>query len=32
MLQTKVQNETGEWETLASLGPRIYNERVGGGQ
>ena len=32
MMQTKVQNETGEWETLASLGPRIYNERVGGGQ
>lgn len=32
MLQTKVQNEAGEWETLASLGPRIYNERVGGGQ
>lgn len=32
MLQTKVQNETGDWETLASLGPRIYNERVGGGQ
>ncbi|MGD6750950.1 ERF family protein [Streptomyces sp. BH105] len=30
MLQTKVQNETGEWETLANLGPRIYNERVGG--
>lgn len=32
MMQAKVQNETGEWETLASLGPRIYNERVGGGQ
>lgn len=32
MLQSKVQNETGDWETLASLGPRIYNERVGGGQ
>lgn len=32
MLQSKVQNETGEWETLASLGPRIYNERVGGAQ
>ncbi|WP_372352676.1 ERF family protein [Streptomyces sp. KL116D] len=32
MLQSKVQNETGEWETLASLGPRIYNERTGGGQ
>lgn len=32
MLNTKVQNETGEWETLDSLGPRIYKERTGGGQ
>ncbi|WP_327671889.1 MULTISPECIES: ERF family protein [unclassified Streptomyces] len=32
MLQTKVQNENGDWETLANLGPRIYNERVGGDQ
>lgn len=32
MLQSKVQNETGDWETLASLGPRIYNERVGGAE
>ena len=31
MMQSKVQNETGDLETLASLGPRIYNERVGGG-
>ena len=32
MMQAKVTNETGEWETLASLGSRICNERVGGGQ
>ncbi|MEU3160044.1 ERF family protein [Streptomyces griseoincarnatus] len=32
MLNAKVQNETGEWETLDSLGPRIYKERTGGGQ
>ncbi|MEU1373039.1 ERF family protein [Streptomyces triculaminicus] len=32
MLGQKVQNETGEWETLDSLGRRIYGERTGGGQ
>lgn len=31
MLRTKVQNETGEWETLDDLGRRIYGERTGGG-
>ncbi|WP_407553113.1 ERF family protein [Streptomyces sp. Pv4-95] len=31
MLARKVQNETGEWETLDALGGRIYGERVGGG-
>ncbi|MCF3101485.1 ERF family protein [Streptomyces roseoverticillatus] len=31
MLGRKVQNETGEWETLDSLGRRIYRERTGGG-
>ena len=32
MLGTKVVNETGEQETLDSLGRRIYGERTGGGQ
>jgi hypothetical protein len=32
MLGTKVTNETGEQETLDSLGRRIYGERTGGGQ
>ncbi|CAM5591861.1 ERF family protein [Streptomyces purpurascens] len=32
MLGTKVSNETGEQETLDSLGRRIYGERTGGGQ
>lgn len=32
MLGTKVANETGEPETLDSLGRRIYGERTGGGQ
>ncbi|MFJ6566268.1 ERF family protein [Streptomyces sp. NPDC091292] len=31
MLNTKVANETGEMETLDSLGRRIYGERTGGG-
>ncbi|MFD8866063.1 ERF family protein [Streptomyces sp. NPDC059590] len=31
MLGRKVQNETGEWETLDDLGRRIYGERTGGG-
>ncbi|MFE0376214.1 ERF family protein [Streptomyces inhibens] len=31
MLTRKVQNETGEWETLDDLGGRIYRERTGGG-
>ncbi|MEV4438209.1 ERF family protein [Streptomyces sp. NPDC049577] len=31
MLGRKVQNETGEWETLDDLGRRIYAERTGGG-
>jgi hypothetical protein len=31
MLNTKVTNETGEPETLDSLGRRIYGERTGGG-
>ncbi|NUS83720.1 MAG: hypothetical protein HOY75_13480 [Streptomyces sp.] len=31
MLGQKVQNETGEQETLDSLGRRIYGERTGGG-
>lgn len=32
MLNTKVANETGEPETLDSLGRRIWGERTGGGQ
>lgn len=32
MLNNKVANENGDMETLDSLGPRIYKERVGGGQ
>lgn len=32
MMNRKVQNETGEMETLDSLGRRIYAERAGGGQ
>jgi hypothetical protein len=32
MLSNKVANETGEMETLDSLGPRIYKERTGGAQ
>jgi hypothetical protein len=32
MLGQKVKNETGEMETLDSLGRRIYGERTGGGQ
>lgn len=32
MLGNKVQNETGDWETLDSLGRRIYGERTGGAQ
>ncbi|WP_282698052.1 ERF family protein [Streptomyces sp. CC208A] len=32
MLNRQVQNETGEMETLDSLGRRIYAERAGGGQ
>lgn len=32
MLGQKVQNETGEMETLDSLGRRIYGERTGGAQ
>lgn len=32
MMGARVQNETGEWETLADLGRRIYGERTGGGQ
>lgn len=31
MLNAKVANENGDMETLDSLGPRIYKERVGGG-
>jgi hypothetical protein len=31
MLNSKVANENGDMETLDSLGPRIYKERVGGG-
>ncbi|MFE5591493.1 ERF family protein [Streptomyces sp. NPDC056549] len=32
MLSRRVQNETGEMETLDDLGARIYRERSGGGQ
>ncbi|AQS70885.1 ERF family protein [Streptomyces pactum] len=32
MLGSRVQNETGEWETLGDLGRRIHGERTGGGQ
>lgn len=32
MLNAKVANESGDMETLDSLGPRIYKERTGGGQ
>lgn len=32
MLGARVQNETGEWETLGDLGRRIHAERTGGGQ
>nr|PPQ62275.1 hypothetical protein C5F59_10755 [Streptomyces sp. QL37] len=32
MLNAKVQNETGEMETLDGLGRRIYSERAGGTQ
>lgn len=32
MMGTKVVNESGEQETLDSLGRRIYGERTGGGQ
>jgi hypothetical protein len=32
MLNNKVANENGDMETLDSLGPRIYKERVGGAQ
>lgn len=32
MLGQKVQNETGEWETLGDLGRRINAERAGGAQ
>lgn len=32
MLGLKVKNETGDMETLDSLGRRIYAERTGGGQ
>lgn len=31
MLGQKVQNETGDWETLGDLGRRINAERAGGG-
>lgn len=31
MMGSRVQNETGEWETLGDLGRRIYGERTGGG-
>lgn len=31
MLNSRVQNETGEMETLDALGQRIYKERTGGG-
>ncbi|WP_260859754.1 ERF family protein [Streptomyces cupreus] len=31
MLGSRVQNETGEWETLGDLGRRIHGERTGGG-
>ena len=31
MLNNKVQNETGEWETLDALGQRTYKERAAGG-
>lgn len=30
MMGSRVQNETGEWETLGDLGRRIYGERTGG--
>ncbi|MEV8354655.1 ERF family protein [Streptomyces niveus] len=30
MLNTKVQNETGDWESLDSLGLRTYKERAAG--
>lgn len=32
MLGSRVQNETGEWETLGDLGRRIHGERTGGAQ
>lgn len=32
MLGQRVQNETGDWETLDALGGRMYAERTGGGQ
>ncbi|WP_028814457.1 ERF family protein [Streptomyces flavidovirens] len=32
MLNAKVQNETGELETLDSIGGRMYRERTGGAQ
>ncbi|MET9138852.1 ERF family protein [Streptomyces parvulus] len=32
MLNSKVTNETGELETLDSIGGRMYQERTGGGQ
>lgn len=32
LLGRKVQNETGDWETLDDLGGRMYRERTGGGQ
>jgi hypothetical protein len=32
MLNAKVANETGELETLDSIGGRMYRERTGGGQ
>ncbi|MFE6103224.1 ERF family protein [Streptomyces laurentii] len=32
ILNQKVQNETGDWETLDGLGARMYGERTGGGQ
>lgn len=32
MLNAKVTNETGELETLDSIGGRMYRERTGGGQ
>lgn len=30
MMGARVQNETGEWETLGDLGRRVYGERTGG--